>query len=78
MKPTATRLIKITAFMSICGSVAYVSYVVGQEVAYVHGKVNGSTSTDTIRQELRWPEAVALPELRASPLKTNYQVRTEN
>lgn len=71
MIPTATRLVKITAFVSVCTSLTYVVYVVSQEVAYVHAKVSGSTSTENKRQVLTWPEAVALPELRASPPKTN-------
>jgi len=71
MNPTATRLVKITAFVSVCASVAYVAHVVGQEVVYVHAKVSGSTSTENKRQVLTWPEAVALPELRVSPPKTN-------
>jgi len=78
MKPTATRLVKITAFMSVCASVTYVAHVVSQEIAYVHAKVNRSTSTDTRQKELRWPEAVALPELRVSPLKTNERHGTDD
>jgi len=74
MTPTATRLVKITAFMSVCASVTYVAHIVSQEVAYVHAKVNRSTNTDTRQQELRWPEAVALPELRVSPLKTDERL----
>ena len=71
MNPIATSLVKITAFVSVCASVAYVAHVVGQEVAYVHAKVSGSTSTENKRQVLTWPEAIALPELRVSPPKTN-------
>lgn len=78
MTPTATRLVKITAFMSVCASVTYVAHIVSQEVAYVHAKVNRSTSTDTKQQELRWPEAAALPELRVSPLKTSERPGTDD
>lgn len=77
MKHTATRLIKITAFMSACACVTYVASVVSREVAYVHAKVSRSTSTDTPRQELRWPESVALPELRDLPKKAGPHLGAE-
>ncbi len=78
MKPTATKLVKITALMSVCASVSYVAHVVSREVAYVHAKVNRSTSTDAPRQELRWPEAVALPELRVPSLKVQDQLGADD
>lgn len=77
MKPTTARLVKITALVSVCVSVTYVAHVVSQEVAYIHAKVVRLASTDTRRQELRWPEAVALPELQVSPQKMNSQFKAE-
>lgn len=77
MKPTAARLVKITALVSVCVSVTCVAHVVSREVAYVHAKVIGLASTNTRRQELRWPEAVALPQLRVSPQKLNSEFNAE-
>jgi hypothetical protein len=45
---------------------------------YVLAKVNGSPSSDSRPQELRWPEEVALPRLRDSFLKAMEQPRADN
>ncbi len=78
MKPTATMLFKITAFMSACACVTYVANVASREVAYVHAKVNRSAIADIPRQELRWHEAVALPELRVSAPKTGGTIGADD
>ena len=78
MKPTTNKLIKITAFLGACACVTYAAIVVSREVTYVHAKVSGSPSSDSMRQELRWPKEVALPGLRDSFLKTVEQPRSDN
>lgn len=66
MKPAGIRLVKIMVLISGCASVAYVAHVVTREAAYLHTKINRSKSIDTAQQELRWPDNLALPELRVS------------
>ncbi|NWB68059.1 MULTISPECIES: hypothetical protein [unclassified Pseudomonas] len=73
MKPNATRLVKITALMSVCACVTYVAHVVTREVAYVQSKVSRSTIIDPAHQGLQWPAKVAMPELRDLSVKTKVQ-----
>lgn len=66
MKPIANKLIKIALFVSTCACLGFVVLIVSQEVAYVHAKLNRSTAVDAPPQQLRWPDPVALTQLRVS------------
>ncbi|MBT2372330.1 hypothetical protein [Pseudomonas fluorescens] len=79
MNPTASKLVKVTVFVSACAGIAYVTHVASREVAYVHAKISGSPNLDTRRNDFRWPEGTAgLPELRVSLLKTKEQPGAED
>ena len=74
MKPTANKLIKMALLVSTCACLGFVALIVSQEVAYVHAKVNRSTAADAPPQQLRWPDPVALPQLRISHQVTSDQL----
>ena len=78
MKRTTIRLFRITALMSACAGATYVVHVVSKEVAYVHAKVSKPAAADIPRRELRWPEAVALPELRISVPRAGSRAGTDD
>ena len=74
MKLPASKLAKAAALVSVLAGIGYVAHVVVREVAYVHAKISRSPDTDIARPDVRWPEAAALPRLRASFMETNGQL----
>jgi hypothetical protein len=79
MKLNASKLVKITVFVSASAGMAYVAHVASREVAYVHAKISRPAILGTNRNELRWPEETAgLPELQVSLLKAKEQLGADD